>query len=189
MKRLIKKALMDIKIFESTLSQLSTKGRNVLKIIEDYKFTIEQTTRLMANDQHLAQKIIQKKKVLDQAAGLIYSVVFDIENIDITQEYQDQVQEVENGPENLPINNEDGEAPEIPENKNLENINPEVKEVPETKEVPSEEKSIEEKPIEENEPKDMRKENPKKKPEKENPKKENPKKPSKKKEEGEEIED
>ena len=167
MKRLIKKALMNINIFKSTLNQLSTKGRNVLKNIEDYKFTIEQTTRLLANDQHLAQKIIQKKKILDQAAGLIYSVVFDIENIDITQEYNDQKQEVENGPENLPQNNPD--------------INEETSEETEPKEtskeiIPEESEEETKKPekeTEEEKPKDMRN-NPKKEPEKPKKEKEEP---------------
>jgi len=186
MKRLIKKALIDINIFKSTLSQLSTKGRGVLKNIEDYKFTIEQTTRLLANDQHLAQKIIQKKKILDQAAGLIYSVVFDIENIDITQEYNDQIQEVENGPENLPQNNPDI-SEEIPEEtepketseenkeKNEEEIPPEGTEKLEEETEPTEEET-------EKKPKDMRNKPEKQKPEKETKeksKKEEPKKEEK----------
>ena len=206
MKRLVKKAIMDVNVFENVLSQLSTKGRNVLKIIEDYKFTIEQTTRLIANDQHLAQKIIQKKKVLDQAAGLIYSVVFDIENINITQEYNDQQEEVENGPENLPINNENGETEEIleaPENNK--------KDIPETSEkgIPEKDidknpeenneekqKELEEKPIDKREktkePEEKAKEKSEEKPinKKEKPKEKAPEKKLKtKKDEGEEIED
>lgn len=141
---------MNINTFENTLSQLSSKGREVLKSIEDYKFTVEQTTRLLANDQHLAQKIIQKKKILDQAAGLIYSVVFDIENIDITQEYNDQAQEVENGPENLPQNSEES----IPENQTEKTPDENIEEKP-TEEKPEEEES-EEKPV------DKREKNPEK---------------------------
>ena len=188
MKRLIKKALIDINIFKSTLSQLSTKGRGVLKNIEDYKFTIEQTTRLLANDQHLAQKIIQKKKILDQAAGLIYSVVFDIENIDITQEYDDQIQEVKNGPENLPQNNPDiNEEPLVEEEK--EKTEKEEEKNLNEKEIPS--KGSEKEKNKEKNKEETEKESPKKV-EKEKPKdvRKNPtKKPEEKLEEGEEVED
>lgn len=89
-KRLIKKAFMDIEVLKGTLEQLSDEGRDILRAIEDYKFKLEQASRVVANDQMLAQKINQKQKILDAAAGQIYGIVFDIENIDITQAYTDQ---------------------------------------------------------------------------------------------------
>jgi hypothetical protein len=88
--RLIKKALMDIKMLEGTIEQLGDKGREILKGIEDFKFELEQAARIVANDPTLSQKIVQKRTILDQAAGQVYAIVFDLENIDITQAYQEQ---------------------------------------------------------------------------------------------------
>ena len=91
MKRLIKKSMMTPEMFESNIKQLSDKGRAILRSIEDYKFTLEQTARLMVNDQQLSQKLIQKRKSMEAAAGQVFSVVFDIENIDITTAWENQV--------------------------------------------------------------------------------------------------
>jgi len=113
MSRLRKVALMNPEMFKGTLKQLGNKGRNILKGIEDYKFSLEQAARIVANDPNLSQKMISKKKALDKAAGEIYSIVFEIENIDITKEYQEQKMFV-NNPELK--NQNDGEVvPSIPE--------------------------------------------------------------------------
>ena len=93
MKRLIKKAVMTQEMFESNLQQLSEKGRTILRSIEEYKFTLEQAARVFTNDQQLSQKLIQKRKTMDAAAGQIYSVVFDVENIDIVNSYENMVQQ------------------------------------------------------------------------------------------------
>ncbi|MFW6243335.1 MAG: hypothetical protein ACOC2W_04180 [bacterium] len=90
MKRLVKKALMNIEVLEGTIEQLGNQGRDILKLMEEYKFKLEQAARITTNDQGLTQKIIQKKKLVDNAAGQIYSIVFDIENIDITKAYEEQ---------------------------------------------------------------------------------------------------
>lgn len=90
LKRLIKQSIMNIEMFKGSLNQLSDEGRNILKLIEDYKFKLDQTCRLTANDQQLTQKLQQKRKQLDVASGQIYSIVFDIDNIDITQAYEQQ---------------------------------------------------------------------------------------------------
>lgn len=114
MSRLKKVALMNPEMFKGTLKQLGNKGRGILKGIEDYKFSLEQAARIVSNDPNLSQKIIEKKKALDKAAGEIYSIVFEIENIDITKEYQDQ-QNFINNPE---LKNNEENVPNIPENKN-----------------------------------------------------------------------
>lgn len=101
MKRLVKKSLMNPEVFKGSLDQLGKQGREILKLIEDYKFKLEQTCRLTANDQVLTQKLIQKKKQLDAASGQIYSIVFDVENIDITQAFeQQQINTNPSGPSN-----------------------------------------------------------------------------------------
>jgi len=90
MKRLIKSANSNIKVFEGSIEQLTKQGREILRLMEDYKFKIDQTARIIKNDESLTQKIIQKKKLIDNAAGQIYTTVFDLENIDITKAYEDQ---------------------------------------------------------------------------------------------------
>ena len=103
MKRLIKESVMSQEMFESNLKQLSEKGREILRSIEDYKFTIEQAARVFTNDQQLTQKLIQKRKTMDAAAGQIYSVVFDIENIDIVSAYESQVAQSTQQPSAPPL--------------------------------------------------------------------------------------
>lgn len=119
MRRLVKKSIMNPEMFKGTLEQLSNQGREILKDIEEYKFKLEQAARITTNDQQITQKIIQKQKQLDVASGQIYAIVFDIENIDITQAYDQQqintnpniqtkpeVNVPINKPMNVPINNE-----------------------------------------------------------------------------------
>lgn len=113
MSRLKKVALMNPEMFKGTLKQLGTKGRTILKGIEDYKFALEQAARIVANDPNLGQRLVEKKKELDKAAGEIYSIVFEIENIDITKEFQQQQQFV-NNPALKNVNNDGENAPSLP---------------------------------------------------------------------------
>ena len=111
---------MNIEMFKGSLNQLSNEGRNILKLIEDYKFKLDQTCRLTANDQQLTQKLQQKRKQLDVASGQIYSIVFDIDNIDITQAYEQQ--QINTNP-NIPIKNDNNvQQPSQPKiNPNMTN--------------------------------------------------------------------
>jgi hypothetical protein len=113
MSRLKKVALMNPEMFKGTLKQLSTKGRTILKGIEDYKFALEQAARIVANDPNLGQRLVEKKKELDKAAGEIYSIVFEIENIDITKEFQQQ-QFVNNPALKNQVNNDGENTPSLP---------------------------------------------------------------------------
>ena len=113
MKRLIKQSIMNIEMFKGSLNQLSDEGRNILKLIEDYKFKLDQTCRLTANDQQLTQKLQQKRKQLDVASGQIYSIVFDIDNIDITKAYEQQ--QINTNP-NMPSNPTNSPKPNMPTN-------------------------------------------------------------------------
>lgn len=102
--RLRKKAIMDPSVFEGTLDQISDKGRAILKAIEEYKFYIDQTLRMIKTNPALSNLITQKKKNLDHAAQDLYSIVFEIENIDILEEYKKQLEMIEQN--NQPQNNE-----------------------------------------------------------------------------------
>jgi len=118
MSRLKKVALMNPEMFKGTLKQLGTKGRSILKEIEDYKFSLEQAARIVANDPNLGQKLVEKKKKLDKAAGEIYSIVFEIENIDITKEFQQQQQFVNNPALKDQINNDGENTSSLPNKSN-----------------------------------------------------------------------
>lgn len=90
MKRLRKESNVNPHIFRGVIDKLGQQGRVILKDIESYKFQLEQSARITANDPVLTQNIIKKKKELDKAAAQIYAIVFDIENIDVTKAYQEQ---------------------------------------------------------------------------------------------------
>lgn len=153
--RLKKIALMPTEMFKSQLDQISDKGRDVLKVLEEYKFFVEQTSRVMKNDPALTEVIMSKKKNLEESAQKIYDIVFDIENLDISALY-DRQQEVTNNEEPdtspQPEESEDlklpdsEESPKAPEPSKT----PEEPKAPATPEEPKEDKvEKEEEPKEE----------------------------------------
>jgi len=92
--RLKKIIAMDMNAFQGTINQTSQKGRDILKSLEDFKFTLEQTARLLNNNQELAQGMISKRKSIDEISGKLYQIVFDIENMDISESFNNQSQPV-----------------------------------------------------------------------------------------------
>lgn len=94
MSRLRKKYAMDMNAFQGTINQTSQKGRQILKSLEDFKFTLEQTARLLNNNQQLSQGMIQKRKSIDEISNKLYQIVFDIENMDISNAFMVQNQPV-----------------------------------------------------------------------------------------------
>ena len=113
MKRLRKKA-MDEETFKSSLNQVSQKGRNILKSLEDFKFTLEQSAKLLTNDQNIAQGMIQKRKSVDEISSKLYQIVFDIENIDISEAFMQQDQQVMQSAPNKEINKPTNNIPGQP---------------------------------------------------------------------------
>lgn len=94
MSRLKRIIAMDMNAFQGTINQTSQKGRDILKSLEDFKFTLEQTARLLNNNQELAQGMIKKRKSIDEISGKLYQIVFDIENMDISESFNNQQQPV-----------------------------------------------------------------------------------------------
>lgn len=143
--RLKRVALMSPDIMEKQIEQISDKGRDVLKAIEDYKFFIDQTSRVIKNDPNAAEIIERKKKNLDQASQQIYDVVFDIENMDITTLYYDQQQatELSKGPDKKPITGPTP-LPGTPGVPNAPNSQPPVDQKPIPPQKPKEENDEEE---------------------------------------------
>lgn len=134
--RLKKVAIMSPDMFQGQLDQISDQGRNILKSIEEYKFFVEQASRVVQNDQKLTELIINKKKNLDQAAQQIYDVVFEIENVDVIALYNEQQKAVE----------ENKEEPQQPDTETLDpEENKENEESTEPKEPENSEGSEEQK--------------------------------------------
>lgn len=102
----LKKLAMDPNAFQGTIDQTSKKGREILKSLEDLKFTFEQTARLLKNNQEMAQGMIQKRKEIDGITSKLYQIVFDIENMDISLAFTNQNQPVM---EDVPIKSPMGE--------------------------------------------------------------------------------
>lgn len=90
----LKKIAMDMNAFQGIINQTSNKGREILKSLEDFKFTLEQSARLLKNDQDITQGMIQKRKSLDEITAKLYQIVFDIENMDISMAFNNQNQPV-----------------------------------------------------------------------------------------------
>lgn len=100
----LRKLAMDSNTFQGTINQTSKKGREILKSLEDLKFTFEQTARLLKNNQEIAQGMIQKRKEIDGITAKLYQIVFDIENMDISLAFNNQNQPVmEDVPTKSPV--------------------------------------------------------------------------------------
>lgn len=131
----LKKLAMDMAAFQGILEQTSDKGREILKSLEDFKFTLEQSARLLKNDQEIAQGMVQKRKSIDEITTKLYQLVFDIENMDISLAFNNQNPPVM---ENVPTKS--------PSNKQVENIDSsQSQQSPPTTPVPNESKNDSEK--------------------------------------------
>ena len=109
----LRKIAMDANTFQGTIDQTSKKGREILKSLEDLKFTFEQTARLLKNNQEIAQGIIQKRKEIDVITSKLYQIVFDIENMDISLAFNNQNQPVmEDVPTKSPMGEDSVKQPD-----------------------------------------------------------------------------
>ena len=78
-----------INVMKNSLQNLADEGRQILKYLDDYKFKLIQSIN-MFNDDTTKSKLEQKQKILMSAASLIYSVVFDMENMNLTPLYEEE---------------------------------------------------------------------------------------------------
>lgn len=78
-----------INVMKNSLQNLADEGRQILKYLDDYKFKLIQSIN-MFNDDTTKSKLEQKQKILMSAASLIYSVVFDMENMSLTPLYEEE---------------------------------------------------------------------------------------------------
>ena len=81
---------INTELISNTFNTLANEGRGLLKRTEDFKFKIIQAINMLNGDPELKTKIEQKKKILESAAAQIYGIVFDLENYDLTPNYEDE---------------------------------------------------------------------------------------------------
>lgn len=116
-------------LITQVFNNLSIEARGVLKRIEDFKFKIIQARNMLNGDSELKTKIEQKQKILDSAAAQIYGIAFDLENYNLTPNYEDEQLAGESFPtmeipsDDLDINVEGEDDEEIPTDDEAEENN------------------------------------------------------------------
>ena len=78
------------KQMQMVLQNLANEGRGVLKRIEDYKFILTQSANMLNGNEDLQHKVEQKINILDSASSQLYGIVFDLENFDLTPNYEEE---------------------------------------------------------------------------------------------------
>lgn len=86
MKRLIAD---NTKTIEQILRDSAKDGREILKALEEFKFKIEQCDNLSMNSD-INDKIHQHYDMLDKLMSGLYSICFDLENIDLVPLYDNE---------------------------------------------------------------------------------------------------
>lgn len=109
---------MDEKMIGSTLNQVSDKGRQILKELEDFKFTLQQTSRILQNNQQMVKNLDTKRKTVDEISNKLYQLVFDVENIDITTTFEQQNMEIRQDMTNKSPAGEEQDSPMPPNMSN-----------------------------------------------------------------------
>ena len=93
-------------LIENTFKALANDGRGVLKRMEDYRFKVIQSLNIFNADVDLKTKVEQKQKILESAIAQIYGIVFDLENYDLTPNYEGQQFASEDFPEDKNVDND-----------------------------------------------------------------------------------
>lgn len=89
MKRLVADNMQSI---QKLISGASQDGRDILKSLEEFKFKVEQCAKISGNNPEIGDKIIQNSEMLDKLMSGLYSICYDLENINIVPQYDnDQV--------------------------------------------------------------------------------------------------
>ena len=108
------KTSMDMEIIKKSYEQISSKGRDILKQLEEFKFTLEQSERLFQNNQQLLKNIDNKRNSIDEVSNKIYQLVFDIENTDISKTFEQLLEPDQGVQQDVPNNSPAGEKPQQP---------------------------------------------------------------------------
>jgi hypothetical protein len=110
-KRLIADNMQSI---QKLISGASQDGRDILKSLEEFKFKVEQCAKISGNNPEIGDKIIQNSDMLDKLMSGLYSICYDLENIDIVPQY-----------DNDQINMSDQDSPDS-DNNNGYNLNDDI---------------------------------------------------------------
>lgn len=99
----------NIKMYESAFENLGKEGRDILKSLEEYKFKLEQTSRMVSQIPKLSNGLMAKRKSIDEISNKLYQLVFDVENTDISNSFEEESpfidREQKRGPRHMEENN------------------------------------------------------------------------------------
>ena len=126
--------LRNITMYENTFKNMGNEGRKILKSLEKFKFSLEQGSRMVSQIPQLSSGLMSKRKSIDEISNKLYQLVFDLENTDISNSFQQENPFAEReigreprkidkeGPEHGRFNSPSG-SPDgmIPPNPNLSN--------------------------------------------------------------------
>ena len=82
--------LRNITMYENTFKNMSNEGRKILKSLEKFKFSLEQGSRIVSQIPQLSSGLMSKRKSLDEISNKLYQLVFDLENTDISNSFQQE---------------------------------------------------------------------------------------------------
>jgi len=86
--RLIKRA-DNTKAIETFIKTSAQDGRDILKALEEFKFKIEQCTKVSSNED-INSKIHQHYDMIDKLMSGLYSICYDLENISLVPNYDNE---------------------------------------------------------------------------------------------------
>lgn len=82
--------LRNITMYENTFKNMSNEGRKILKSLEKFKFSLEQGSRMVSQIPQMASGLMSKRKSIDEISNKLYQLVFDLENTDISNSFQQE---------------------------------------------------------------------------------------------------
>jgi len=133
---------------QQSLKALGGEGKKILQQLEAFKFKLEQAARISGNNESAAKKIMQNSGIIDKIMSSLYSVVFNVTNIDVVPVYDNEQINISNESKPDVEKNEYNIKDELPEEEEQEE---EIEEIEETPEDNKEENNEEEDMREENE--------------------------------------
>ena len=82
--------LRNITMYENTFKNMGNEGRKILKSLEKFKFSLEQGSRIVSQIPQMSSGLMSKRKSIDEISNKLYQLVFDLENTDISNSFQQE---------------------------------------------------------------------------------------------------
>lgn len=89
----------------AVFKDVATDGRELMKRLEDFKFRINQCVTLSQNNQEIADKLRQNNDMVDKLQSALYSICFNLENVDIVPLYDNT--QIDMSEQDVPDSQED----------------------------------------------------------------------------------